>query len=145
MASRLQIPLLFHFLCFTSPHWEETVMSSVTPHKPIARCSTRQTVMILVIIHGNSHHLGYDAVLNGRQTSPTDLNINQHRHEKNKYSNIFILFHTFPLYLCLWKNRSLTKQQCAIRREHTNLQETEKNLTYPWQTNTQACHVFMQM
>jgi hypothetical protein len=41
----------------------------------------------------------------------------------------------------LWKNISVMKQQCAITHEHTNLWETEKNLTHLWQTNTQARYV----
>ena len=47
--------------------------------------------MKLVVIHDDSHHPGHDAVPNGRQTPPTDLNINQHHCENNKYSRIFIL------------------------------------------------------
>ena len=42
MANKLQIPLLFHFLCSTSPHWEEMVISSVTPHRHTASYRTVQ-------------------------------------------------------------------------------------------------------
>jgi hypothetical protein len=57
-----------------------------------------------VIIRDNSHHLGCDAVLNGRQTHPTDLNINRHHRESNIYSKIFILFQsTLFLYIYVVK------------------------------------------
>ena len=93
MANGLQIPLLFHFLCSTSPHWKEMVISSVTSH--------RHTLSYRMVQHkaatDDSHHLGHDAVLNGRQTPPTDFNTNQHYRENNKYSRIFILLQSILL------------------------------------------------
>jgi hypothetical protein len=83
------------------------VISSVTPHghtSSYRMVQRKQAVMKLVIIHDDSHHLGHDAVLYGRQTPPADLNINQHHRENNKYSKVFVLLQsTLFLYIYVMK------------------------------------------
>jgi hypothetical protein len=95
---------------------------------PTAWCSAKQPAMKLVIIHDDSHHLGHDVVLNGRQTPLTDLNINQHYHENNKYCIIFILVRsTLFLYIYVMEEHIFhATAMCHNPQTHKFMGDREK-------------------